>query len=68
MGGLKMILWFIEYLKRPNNYANKIIKADTAEKAIKKSRLKNIEDIKELNKHNFTDIEVLIKRYERTGA
>lgn len=63
-----MALWFIEYWKRANNYANKIIKADTAEKAIKKSRLKNIEDIKELNEHNFTDVEILIERYEKTGA
>jgi hypothetical protein len=34
-----MTLWFIEYLKRPNNYTNKIIKADTAEKAIKKIKI-----------------------------
>lgn len=63
-----MALWFIEYYKRANNYANKIIKADTAEKAIKKSRLKNIEDIKELNENNFTDVKTLIQRYERTGS
>lgn len=63
-----MTLWFIEYYKRANNYANKIVKADTAEKAIKKSRLKNIEDIKELNGQNFTDVEILIKRYETTGS
>lgn len=35
-----MALWFIEYLKRPNNYANKIIKADTAEKALKNFKRK----------------------------
>lgn len=29
-------LWFIEYYKRANNYANKIVEAETAEKAIKK--------------------------------
>lgn len=53
-------LWFIEYRKRHNNYANKIIEAETAEKAIKKSRLKNIEDIKELNTNTF-NVDVLIK-------
>lgn len=63
-----MKLWFIEYYKGQNNYANKIIKAETAEAAIKKSRLKNIEDITELNENNFTDVEVLIHRYETTGS
>lgn len=61
-------LWFIEYYKRANNYANKIVEAETAEKAIKKSRLKNIEDIKELNSKNFTNIEILIKRFIETGS
>lgn len=61
-------LWFIEYYKRANCYANKIIEADNAEKALKKARVKNIEDIKEVNSQNFTDVEVLIDRYKRTGS
>ncbi|MCD7779997.1 MAG: hypothetical protein LUH05_04925 [Candidatus Gastranaerophilales bacterium] len=63
-----MRYWFIEYFKRPNNYANKIVKANTAKEAIKKSRLKNIEDIKEINENNFTDVKSLITRYEKTKS
>ena len=61
-------LWFIEYYKRANNYANKIVEAETIEKAIKKSRLKNIEDIKELNEKNFLDVEILKKRFIEIGS
>lgn len=60
-------LYFIEYYKRANTYANKIVEAETTEQAIKRARVKNIEDIKELNAKNFTDVETLIKRYAETG-
>ncbi len=60
-------LYFVEYYKRANNYANKIVEAETVEQAIKKAKVKNIEDIKELNAKNFTDVETLIKRYSEIG-